>query len=48
MQLGSGGAVIPLPAASPGQAHAGGPRKFNFYCSKGHTLIYLFTFSRKI
>ena len=29
MQLGSGGPVIPLPAACPGQSHAGGPGKFN-------------------
>ena len=36
MQLGSWGAVIPLPAASPGQAHAEAPGKFDFYCSKGH------------
>ena len=36
MQLGSWGAVIPLPAASPGQAHAVAPGKFDFYCSKGH------------
>ena len=30
MQLGSEGAVIPLSAASPGQAHDGGPGKFDF------------------
>ena len=27
-------------AAGPGQSHAGGPGKFDFYCSKGHTLAY--------
>ena len=35
MQLGSGGAVIPLPAAGPEQSHAGGPEKF-----KGHRIAY--------
>ena len=45
MQLGSGGAVIPLPTAGPGQGHAGGPEKIDFYCSKGHRLAYyLFIF----
>ena len=45
MQLGSGEAVIPLPTAGPGPSHAGGPGKFNFYCSKGHGLAYyLFIF----
>ena len=45
MQLGSGEAVIPLPTAGPGASHAGGPGKFNFYCSKGHGLgYYLFIF----
>ena len=38
MQLGSEGAIIPLPAVGlqvgSGQSHAGGPGKFNFYCSK--------------
>ena len=48
MQLGSGAAVIPLPTASPGQACAGGPRKINFYCSKGHRLTYLFIFYIKV
>ena len=38
MQLGSVGAVIPLPAAGPGQKHVGGPGKFDFYCSKGHRI----------
>ena len=32
MQLGSEGDKIPLPTAGPGQNHAGGPRKFDFYC----------------
>ena len=31
MQRGSQGAVIPLRAAGPGQSHAGGPVKFDFY-----------------
>ena len=45
MQLGSKGAKIPLPAAGPGQIHAGVPGKFDFYCSKGHRLAYyLFNF----
>ena len=39
-----GGAVIPLPKASPGQVHAGGPGKIDLYCSKGHRLAYLFIF----
>ena len=39
---------IPLPAAGPGQSHAGGPGKLAFYCSKGHRLAYyLFIFSIK-
>ena len=38
------GAVTPLPAASPGQPHSEGPRKFDFYSSKGHRLtIYSFS-----
>ena len=40
MQLASAVAVIPLPTAGPGQSHAGGPRKFDFYCSRGHRLVY--------
>ena len=44
MQLGPGGDVIPLPTASPGQAHAGEAVKLNFYYSKGHRLTYLFIF----
>ena len=45
MQFGSGGAVIPLTAAGPGQSHAEGPGKFDFYCSKGYRLAnYLFKF----
>ena len=44
MQLGSGGAVIRLPTASPEQTHIGAPGKFGFYCSKGHRLTYLFIF----
>ena len=48
MQLGSGGAVIPLPAASPGQACVGGPGKFQFYCSKGYRLTYLFIFTENL
>ena len=50
MQLGSEGAVIPLPAAGPGQSHTGGPGKFDFRenCSKGHRLVYyLFIFHVK-
>ena len=50
MQLRSGGAVIPLPVAGPGQSHTGGPGKFNFSenCSKGHRLVYyLFIFYAK-
>ena len=31
MQPGSGGAVISLPAAGPGQSHVAGPGKFDFY-----------------
>ena len=42
MKLGPGGAVIPLPTAGPGQAHVGGPVKFDFYRSKGHRLTHLF------
>ena len=44
MQLGTGGDEISLPTASPGQAHAGEPRKLDFYCSNGHRLAYLFVF----
>ena len=44
MQLGFGGVVIPLLAVGPGQSNALGPGKFNFYCSKGHRLAYLFIF----
>ena len=45
MQLASGGAVILLPAAGPGESHTGGPGKFDFYCSKCHRLAYyLFIF----
>ena len=47
MKLGSGGAVIPLPAVGPGQTHGGGPGKFDFYCLKGHRLAYLFIFCIK-
>ena len=48
MQLGSGEASIPLPTVRPGQSHAGGPKKFDFYCSKGHRLTYyLFIFPVK-
>ena len=36
MQLGSGGAVIPLPAAGPRKSPARGPGIFDFYCPKGH------------
>ena len=45
MQLGSEGAVIPLPAAGPGQSHAGGPEKFEFFCSKGHIIYWLIIYS---
>ena len=47
MQLGSGGAVNPLPPAGPGQGHPGGQGKFDFprNYSKGHRLAYyLFIF----
>ena len=48
MQLRSGVAVIPLPAAGAGQNPAGGPGKFDFYCSKSCRLAYyLFTFHIK-
>ena len=48
MQLGSGGAVVLLPAAGPGNSPAGGPGKFDFYCSKSHRLAYcLLTFHVK-
>ena len=48
VQLGSEEDKIPLPAAGPGQSHAGGPGKLAFYCSKGHRLAYyLFIFSIK-
>ena len=40
MQLGPGGAVIPLPAAGPGKTLAGAPGKFNFYSSKVRRLAY--------
>ena len=44
MQPGSEGAIIPLPAAVPGQSHAGRPGKMNFYCSKAidWSIIYSF------
>ena len=48
MQLGSGGAVNPLPTAIPGQDYAGEPEKFDFYCSKDHRLIYLFLFIKNL
>ena len=44
MQLESKEAKIPLPAADPGQSHAGGPGKFGFYCLKGNRLACLFIF----
>ena len=48
MRQGSGGTVIPLPAASPEQSPAGGPGKFDFYSSKGRKLAYyLFIFHVK-
>ena len=31
----------------PGQSHAGGPGKIDFYSSKGHRLAYLFVFHIK-
>ena len=40
MQLESGGTAIPLPAVGPEHSHAGGQGKFDFYCSKGHKLMY--------
>ena len=48
MQLGSERAIIPLPAAGPGQSHAGGPGKFNFYCSKAIDWILFIHFLHKI
>ena len=48
MQLGSIGAVIPLPTAGPGQIHAEVPGNFGFYCSKDRRLAcYLFIFYLK-
>ena len=47
MQLGSEGAKIPLPTASPRQSHAVAPRKFNLCSSKGHRLAYVFIFNVK-
>ena len=44
MQLRSGVAVIPLPAAGSGQSHAAGPGKFDFYCSRGHRLRIIYPF----
>ena len=46
MQLGSEGAVIPLPAAGPEQSNAGGPQKFNFYYSKYQTGIFIHFFHK--
>ena len=44
----SGGALIPLPAAGPGESHAREPGKLDFYCAKGHGLAYyLFIFHVK-
>ena len=40
MQLGSGGAVIPLPTVGPGQISDWG--LLDFFCSKGHRLAYYF------
>ena len=49
MQMTSGGAVMLLPEAAPGQSHAGRPGKFFFYWSKGYRLAYyLFIFLHKI
>ena len=48
MQLGSGRAVVAFPTADTEQSPAGGPGKFEFYCSKGHKLAYyLFIFHAK-
>ena len=48
MQLGSGGAVIPLPAEGPRKSPAGGEGKFDFFGSKGRRLAYyLFIFHIK-
>ena len=44
MQVGSEGTVIPVPVLGPEQSHPGGQGKFDFYCSKGHKLLYLLTF----
>ena len=48
VQLGSEGAVIPLPAAGPEQSDAGGPQKFNFHFSKDQTGILFIHFFHKI
>ena len=46
MQLGSVGAVIPIPTAGPGQGHAGEKENSDFYYSKDYRLIcYLFIFT---
>ena len=42
MQLESGGDVIPFPAVSPREAHAGEQGTFDFYNSKVHRLTYSF------
>ena len=48
MQLGSGGAVIPLPAASLVKSPAEGPGKLDFNCLNCRRLAYyLFTFHVK-
>ena len=48
MQLGSGGAVIPLPAASPAKSPAEGPGKLDFNCLNCRRLAYyLLTFYLK-
>ena len=42
MQLGSGGAVIPLLTVGPGQSPDWEPEKVDFFCSKDRRLAYYF------
>ena len=46
MQVGSGGAVHPLPppGAGPGQSHAGGPGKFVFMAQKAIDWLVIYSF----
>ena len=47
MQLVSGGTVIPLPAAGPGQSHAGVPGKFDFTAQKVIDWLIIYSFFMK-